>query len=146
MDLFMKLPPDIINHIVSFDKHFILRKGELVSVIPKDDERYKILHFVTLHLNNPPKIRQYPPPKESIYAEYVFDFPNLYDINERETQHVNNDMFEARIRITQDFVLYNFFIGRLKPLNGNLNKQLRYYKGDLKDHDWHYIDYNYIRR
>lgn len=144
MDLFMKLPPDITNHIISFDKHFILRKGELVSVIPKDDERYKILHYVTLRLSRPPRIHIHPS-ECSHKSEYVFDFPNLYYNNERKVQNIDNDMFEVRIHISEDFVLYNFFIGRLKPLNGNLNKQLRYYNGDLKDYDWYYIDYNYIR-
>ena len=144
MDLFTKLPPDIINHIISFDKHFILRKGELVSVIPKDDERYKILHFVTLRLSRPPRIHIHPS-ECSHKSEYVFDFPNLYDISERETQHIDNDLFEVRIHITEDFVLYNFFIGRLKPLNDNLKKQLRYYKGDLKLYEWCYVDFNYIR-
>ena len=145
MELFSKLHIDIINHIISFDKHFIVRKGQLISVIPKDDERYKILHFVTLHLKNPPKIRQYSPPKESIYAEYVFDFPNLYDINERETQHIHNDMFEVRIRIREDHVLYSFFIGRLKPKNEYSIRQQIFYKGDLKHYEWCYVDFNYIR-
>ena len=103
------------------------------------------MHFVTLHLKNPPKIRQYSPPKESIYAEYVFDFPNLYDINERETQHIHNDMFEVRIRIREDHVLYSFFIGRLKPKNEYSIRQQIFYKGDLKHYEWCYVDFNYIR-
>lgn len=38
-----KLPNDIINNILSYDKHFIIRKGEPVSIITKDDYRYNLL-------------------------------------------------------------------------------------------------------
>ena len=39
----LKLSDDIINNILSYDKHFIIRNGKLISVIPKDDYRYNIL-------------------------------------------------------------------------------------------------------
>jgi len=38
-----KLPNDIINNILSYDKHFIIRKGIPVSIITKDDYRYVII-------------------------------------------------------------------------------------------------------
>lgn len=38
-----KLSDDIINNILSYDKHFIVRNGKLVSIIPKDDYRYNML-------------------------------------------------------------------------------------------------------
>jgi hypothetical protein len=41
--MFSKLPIELINHILSFDKHFTIRKGELVTIIPKDDPRYELL-------------------------------------------------------------------------------------------------------
>jgi hypothetical protein len=42
-----QLPIDIINHILTYDKRFIVRRGQPISIIPKDDERYRILHTVT---------------------------------------------------------------------------------------------------
>lgn len=39
----LKLSDDIINNILSYDKHFIIRNGKLISVIPKDDYRYNVL-------------------------------------------------------------------------------------------------------
>ena len=38
-----KLPNDIINNILSYDKHFIIRKGVPVSIITKDDYRYAVI-------------------------------------------------------------------------------------------------------
>jgi len=43
MELFAKLPVELINTILSFDKHFIIRKGEPVTIIPKDDPRRGLL-------------------------------------------------------------------------------------------------------
>jgi len=37
------LSEDIINIILSYDKHFIIRKGRPINIIPKDDIRYKLL-------------------------------------------------------------------------------------------------------
>ena len=39
----VRLPNDIINNILSYDKHFIIRKGEPVSIITKDDYRYVVI-------------------------------------------------------------------------------------------------------
>jgi hypothetical protein len=39
----LKLPNDIINNILSYDKHFIIRNGIPVSIITKDDYRYDLL-------------------------------------------------------------------------------------------------------
>jgi len=39
----VRLPNDIINNILSYDKHFIIRKGEPVSIIAKDDYRYVVI-------------------------------------------------------------------------------------------------------
>ena len=43
MELFASLPVELINTILSFDKHFIIRKGEPVTIIPKDDQRRELL-------------------------------------------------------------------------------------------------------
>ena len=43
MLVFQNLPNDIINNILSYDKHFIIRKGLPVSIITKDDYRYDVI-------------------------------------------------------------------------------------------------------
>jgi hypothetical protein len=43
MEFFSRLPIELINTILSFDKHFTIRKGEPVTIIPKDDPRRELL-------------------------------------------------------------------------------------------------------
>lgn len=69
--IFNKLPTDIINHILLYDKHFSMRNGEIISIIPKRDYRYKLISFITFNL---------------VYAEefnnvftYKYYFNNLYN-------------------------------------------------------------------
>jgi hypothetical protein len=47
--LFSKLPYNIIKYIITFNDQFIIRNGELVSVIAKTDYRYKILGSIILN-------------------------------------------------------------------------------------------------
>ena len=47
---FCKLPFDIIKYILLYDEHFIIRKGEIISIIPKTDYRYILLNFITFNL------------------------------------------------------------------------------------------------
>jgi hypothetical protein len=42
MDAFSNLPMDVVNIILSYNKNFTIRKGVAVTIIPKDDYRYKI--------------------------------------------------------------------------------------------------------
>uniref|UniRef100_A0A6C0BBG1 Uncharacterized protein n=1 Tax=viral metagenome TaxID=1070528 RepID=A0A6C0BBG1_9ZZZZ len=46
MALFANLPKEIINIILSFDKHFRIDRGILISIVPKDDFRYTLLKSV----------------------------------------------------------------------------------------------------
>jgi len=46
--MWQSLPKEIIHIILLFDSRFRLRKGEIVTIIPKNDERYTILHYITL--------------------------------------------------------------------------------------------------
>ena len=48
--IFCKLPLDIIKYILLYDEHFIIRKGGIVSIIPKTDYRYTLLNFITFNL------------------------------------------------------------------------------------------------
>ena len=43
MELFSTLPKELVHHIVSYDKHFKVRKGKIRSVIPHDDPRRLVL-------------------------------------------------------------------------------------------------------
>ena len=81
--IFEKLPTDIIKKIVLYNDNFIIRKGEIISIIPKNDYRYKLLSNITLKLNK-------------IYGNnrYNYFFPNLYNYEERTN---NNDLFQISI-------------------------------------------------
>ena len=46
MKLFANLPIELINNILSFDKHFRICHGILQNIIPKDDLRYTLLKSV----------------------------------------------------------------------------------------------------
>lgn len=39
-----KLPTELKNNILEYDKHFKIRKGIAVGVIPRDDYRYRITY------------------------------------------------------------------------------------------------------
>ena len=41
-----KLPTHIIKYILLFDEHFSMRKGVIISIIPKTDYRYKLVEHV----------------------------------------------------------------------------------------------------
>ena len=49
--IFCKLPLDIIKYILLYDEHFIMRKGEIISIIPKTDYRYILLNFITFNVD-----------------------------------------------------------------------------------------------
>ena len=49
--IFCKLPLDIIKYILLYDEHFIMRKGEIVSIIPKTDYRYILLNLAKITAN-----------------------------------------------------------------------------------------------
>lgn len=88
--IFSKLPIDLVKNILLFDDHFIMRKGNIVSIIPKNDNRYSLLKFITLKIgyihnfNNNTK-------------RYGYYFNNLYDYAER----LNNNMDLFEITITE---------------------------------------------
>ena len=67
--IFSSLPIDIINNILLYDEHFIMRKGELISIIPKTDDRYRLLNYITFSPN-------YLEKNDNTY-EYRYFFQNL---------------------------------------------------------------------
>jgi len=45
--IFCNLPLYIKKYILSYDEYFIIRNGEIISIIPKKDYRYKLLNYIT---------------------------------------------------------------------------------------------------
>jgi hypothetical protein len=43
MEVFKKLPLDVVKYCLTFDNRFKIRKGEIIQRIPKDDPRYQLL-------------------------------------------------------------------------------------------------------
>jgi hypothetical protein len=120
--IFSKLPTDIIKYILSnFDKHFIIRKGELISIIPKDDYRYNLLNYITITEDNDnSRIIIF-----GKYCRYSYNFQNLFN-NSRKKYNIENDMISTDIYINKKTVKYEIFIGRIKKKNtfGNRGKKL----------------------
>jgi len=134
--IFSKLPNDIINYILVFNERFIIRNGELVSIISKNDYRYKLLHYITIRLVNTVNRHN--------NINLMFNLNNLCDIVERKEQYVDNDMIEVRMDLSNSVVKYNIFIGRLK-LKDDIERKSLFYVGDLLNYTWHFYNYFYER-
>jgi hypothetical protein len=135
--IFRKLPNDIINYILLYDEHFIMRKGEIVSIIPKTDYRYNLLNFITFRLEY-----------FEIYNNqltYKYFFPNLYNYKGREMN--NSDLIQVNVIENNDFIKYFVWIGKQYPksIRRNKNRQMYYIENSL-DYNWIYTQYEYIRR
>ena len=136
-NIFCNLPRDIINHILLYDEHFIMRKGEIISIIPKTDYRYCLLNFITFRLEY-----------LEIYnneERYKYFFPNLYNYQGRVKN--NSDLIQVNINENDDFIKYSVWIGKQYPksLNRNKHRQMYYIENSL-DYNWIYTQYEYIRR
>jgi hypothetical protein len=147
MIIFSKLPPDIIKYILIFDKRFIIRYGEIVSIIPKDDYRYNLLHYITLtDFNKKLNITN----SQNINRYYQYNLPNLYDLSERRDQLIDDDSIDVRINYDENEnqnknIIYNISIGRLRLKDNTIPKRRIYYKGNLDEYEWYYIHYKYVR-
>jgi hypothetical protein len=79
MTVFQHLPMDMVFEILTYDDRFLVRKGELVGRIPKNDIRYELLKTL------PEK--QVDPFDDVIYVylfisgekDYVLSLDNMYD-------------------------------------------------------------------
>ena len=133
--IFCKLPLDIIKYILLYDEHFIIRKGEIISIIPKTDYRYTLLNFITIHLdyfeNNH---------NELIYKYY---FKNLYNYERRQPN--NSDLIQININENNDFIKYSIWIGKQYPKSIHCNKKQIYFIENPLDYHWIYTEYEYIR-
>ena len=134
--IFCKLPLDIIKYILLYDEHFIMRKGEIVSIIPKTDYRYILLNFITFTLDN---LENY-----NNELRYKYYFPNLYNYEGRVKN--NSDLIQVNINENNNFIEYSIWIGKQYPKSIICNKEQYYYIENPSDYNWIYTEYKYIRR
>jgi hypothetical protein len=133
---FCKLPFDIIKYILLYDEHFIMRKGEIISIIPKTDYRYILLNFITFNLEYFENINN--------ELRYKYYFPNLHNYEGRVKN--NSDLIQVNINENNDFIKYSVWIGKQYPKSVNRNKYRQiYYIENSLDYNWIYTQYEYIR-
>jgi len=131
--IFERLPTDIITKILLYNDNFTIRNGKIVSIIPKNDYRYKLLSNITLKLNK-------------IYDNnsYNYFFPNLYNYEERDN---NNDLFQISIDENPNGeTKYSVWVGRQYPIVFECNKRQCYHIENPDEYNWIYIEYEYIRK
>ena len=135
--LFRNLPNDIIKHILLYDEHFIMRKGNIVSIIPKTDYRYNLLNFFTLKLRY---VENYNP----ITTTYIYGLPNLYNYEGRTLN--NHDMIQVNLYEYKDYIKYSIWIGRQYPKSFICNKKQNYYIENKLEYNWIFTEFEYERR
>ena len=134
--IFCNLPYDIIKNILLYDEHFIMRKGEIISIIPKSDNRYKLLNFITLKRNSIENLTN-----NTIRYEYYFN--NLYDYEGRQIN--NSDLIQVNINEDNDIIKYSVWIGKQYPKFFICNKKQNYYIENPLEYNWIYTEFEYIR-
>ena len=135
--IFCKLPYDLIKHVLLYDEHFIMRKGNIISIIPKKDNRYKLLNFCMLKLNHMQRYNN--------KIKYTYHLPNLYNYEGRQIH--NSDLIDVIINIDEckNNIEYSIWIGRQYPKSFICNKKQNYYIENPLEYNWNYIEYKYIR-
>jgi hypothetical protein len=135
--IFSKLPTDIIKNILLYDEHFIMRKGNIVSIIPKRDYRYELLKFITFNLQYVEIFNK------QIRCKYYFH--NLYSYQGRGIN--NSDLIELNIiNENNDLIKYSVWIGKQYPKTINCNKKQNYYIENPLEYNWIYSQFEYTRR
>jgi hypothetical protein len=133
--IFSKLPTDIIKNILLYDEHFIMRKGNIVSIIPKKDYRYELLKFITFNLQHVEIINN------QIRCKYYFH--NLYNYENRTIN--NSDLIEVNLNENNDIIKYSIWIGKQYPKTINCNKKQNYYIENQLEYNWIYSEFEYTR-
>ena len=133
--IFCNLPENIINNILLYDEHFIMRKGEIISIIPKTDNRYKLLNFITLTLESVENFNN--------EIRYKYYFHNLYDYEGRELN--NSDLVDITIKEYDDIIKYSIWIGKQYPKSFICNKKQNYYIENPLEYKWIYNEFEYVR-
>ena len=133
--IFSSLPIDIINNILLYDEHFIMRKGEIISIIPKTDDRYKLLNYITFNNN-------YINFENNIYM-YKYYFQNLYN----NIDIKNDEIIQIHLTENKDNIEYSFWIGRKYPksINYELGKKQIYNLENQLEYNWVYTNFEFIR-
>jgi|UniRef100_A0A6C0DGD4 hypothetical protein len=131
VSIFSNLPNDIKKHILSFDKHFKIRKGQLISIIPKDDIRFSMLQYTTFQLLTLHE-------KNANEINFRYNSPNLYNISNRGSE---NDMVIVLMKISCSVIKYDIFIGHLKPKINDNRIELH----SIDDCGWNFFNYCYER-
>ena len=135
--IFRRLPFDIIKYILLYDEHFIMRKGEIISIIPKTDYRYNLLNFITFHFS------EIYPQNNEVQCKYYF--PNLHNYEGRHMH--NSDLIQVNIIEDNNFIKYSIWIGKQYPKSISCNKKQNYYYIENPcDYNWVYTNFEYIRR
>ena len=129
---------DIVNHILSYDNRFKIRKGVPISIIPSDDFRYSLLKKFTRSPVKNERIKLF---RGKIRCSYEYDFnDNLYDIGGRNRQYhcVDNDNLYIEIDIDEYKASYSMIWFRLKPKELTIDKKLgkNFHVGSLSDYSW----------
>jgi len=135
--IFSKLPIDVIKYIFLFDEHFIIRKGKIISIIPKLDYRYALLKYIIF--------------QECIiedfydFTRYNYSLYNLYNYKGRDSN--NSDLVQVSISSNEnnDSLEYVVWIGRQKLKNITTSKMQMYGIENPKKYHWVYIQSEYIR-
>lgn len=113
-----------------------MRKGEIVSIIPKTDNRYKLLDFITLKLECAENFNN--------EIRYKYSFHNLYNYEGRQLN--NSDLFDITINEYNDIIKYSIWIGKQYPKSFICNKKQIYHIENRLDYNWIYTEFEYIRK
>ena len=145
--IYSKLPRVIIDYILCFTPQFIIRKGKLTSIFSKEDERYKMLEYITIKpVENPLPYYSFLGGSYIFNERYEYDFHNQYNglRLQRMNQCIENDYMDIVIMIHKNGTIkYDISIYKLKQKNNN--NRLRFYKGDMNNCNWVFINYRYTR-
>lgn len=133
--IFRNLPLDIIKYILLYDEHFIMRRGEIISIIPKTDYRYNLLNFITFNF--------YYFENYNNELRYKYYFHNLYNYEGRQMN--NSDLIQVNIIENNNFIKYSIWIGKQYPKFINCNKKQNYYIENPLDYNWIYTNFEYLR-
>ena len=113
-----------------------MRKGKLVSIIPKTDDRYKLLNYITL---TPDYIEK----KNNKYV-YKYFFQNLHNYDGRQIN--NSDLIEIHLTEYEDNIKYSIWIGRQYPksIHSEFSKPQIYYIENPLEYIWVYTNFEFI--
>ena len=135
-NIFGKLPLDIIKYILLFNEQFIMRNGEMISIIPKTDERYDLLNFITFKLDCLERNHN--------ITKYLYRFPNLHNYPERDNEFYS-DSIQVNINENNEFVKYTIWICKQYQIWNDCKHESNDHIEKTFEYNWKYIQYEYTR-